>query len=218
MILSYFHGRTPTDLLNVHNQYGPVVRIGPNELSYIDPLQWREIYGYKARGEAEFPKDHRYHAALKGDPVILNADREYHGYIRKLLAHGFSEKSLREQEPVLKEYIDTLIHKLHKECQNGEQPLNIATWYNFLIFDFVGALTFGESFNCLNSGTPHPWVREFFNMVKPMAYYQISSRMPYLLRVPFERYFIPGDSKGVMSAMSSVTKVYFILWRIIQSG
>lgn len=130
MILSYFHGRTPTDLLKLHNKYGPVVRTGPNDLSFISPMQWREIYGYKSRGEVEFARDPRYFSGLGNDPIIFTADTNYHGYIRKLLGHGFSERSLREQEPILKEYINTLFHRLDKECQNGEQPLDIASWFN----------------------------------------------------------------------------------------
>lgn len=132
MVSSYFHGRTPADLLKLHNQHGPVVRTGPNELSYINPAQWKEIYGFKSGGRGEYPKDPKYFAGLKYEPLILTADTEYHGYLRKLIAHGFSEKSLRAQEPALKEFIDTLFRRLHEECQNGERPLDLASWYNVM--------------------------------------------------------------------------------------
>ncbi|KAI1171705.1 averantin oxidoreductase [Nemania sp. FL0916] len=188
MALSYFYGRTPTDLQKLHNQYGPVVRTGPNELSFIQPTSWKEIYGYKTQ---EFSKDAKYYNGLPGEPIILNADRTYHGYIRKLLAHGFSEKSLREQEPILKEYVDTLFRRLHEQGQNGERALDIVSWYNFLIFDFIGFLTFGESFNCLNTGSLHTWVGTFFGMARFMSYHQMSSRLPYFLRRLFEIQMIP---------------------------
>ncbi|KAI0876236.1 averantin oxidoreductase [Hypoxylon argillaceum] len=206
MILSYFHGRTPTDLLKLHNKYGPVVRTGPNDLSFINPMQWREIYGYKSRGEVEFARDPRYFSGLGNDPIIFTADTNYHGYIRKLLGHGFSERSLREQEPILKEYINTLFHRLDKECQNGEQPLDIASWFNYLIFDFIGFLTFGESFDCLTTGTLHQWVGVSFGLAKTMLYHQMSSRLPYLLRAIFERYFIPRNDKGVMATLQSTNE------------
>ena len=130
MVLSYFHGKTPTDLLKLHEKYGPVVRTGPNELSYINPAQWKEIYGFKPNGQTEFTKDPQYHAAIKPNLSILNSNAHYHGYLRKLLAYGFSEKSLREQESVLKGFIDTLFRRLHEEGRNGEQPVDIMTWYN----------------------------------------------------------------------------------------
>ncbi|KAI3325683.1 averantin oxidoreductase [Xylariaceae sp. AK1471] len=191
MVTSYFHGRTPADLLKLHNQYGPVVRTGPNELSYINPIQWKEIYGYKSGGQVEFAKDPKYNSGMKYKAFILNADTHYHGYLRKLLAPGFSEKALRDQEPVLKEYIDTLFRRLHEHSHNGEQPLDLASWYNYLLFDFIGFLTFGKSFDCLTNGILHTWVHIFFSIARFYSYHQMSSRLPYLLRGPFERRYIP---------------------------
>ncbi|POS74154.1 averantin oxidoreductase [Diaporthe helianthi] len=127
-IFSYLGGRTPTDLLELHNKYGPVVRTTPNGLSFISAPQWKEIYGHKT-GHLEFSKDENYHASVS-EPNILNADRHYHGYIRKLFTHGFSEKALREQEPILKQYVDLMFKGIQEQSQNGTQPVDILEWYN----------------------------------------------------------------------------------------
>ncbi|KAK1470428.1 averantin oxidoreductase [Colletotrichum tamarilloi] len=139
VIWSYYKGKTPWDLLDLHNKYGPVVRTTPDGLSFINASQWKEIYGHKPSGELEFSKDPKYHAGWKGEPVILNADRHYHGYIRKLFAHGFSEKALREQEPILQEYVDLLFHRLDSISQS-EQPIDLVQWFNYFTFDFIGYL------------------------------------------------------------------------------
>ncbi|KAI0862123.1 averantin oxidoreductase [Xylaria cubensis] len=206
MILSYFHGRTPTDLLRLHNQYGPVVRTAPNELSYVNPIQWREIYGFKPAGQVEFAKDHKYHSGFKGDPTIINADRHNHGYIRKLLANGFSDKSLREQEPVLQGYIDTLFRRLLEECRNGEQPIDIMSWYNYFVFDFISFLTFGESFDCLTTGTLHEWIDIFFSLARSLSYHQMSARLPLPLRKLFENLFIPRKVKRESLTINALNK------------
>ena len=41
----------------LHSQYGPVVRYGPNELSYVDQdyTTWKAIHGHE-KGGREFPK------------------------------------------------------------------------------------------------------------------------------------------------------------------
>ncbi|KAK1713442.1 hypothetical protein CaCOL14_009338 [Colletotrichum acutatum] len=181
--LSYLGGRTPYDLLELHNKYGPVVRTSPDSLSYIKAPQWKEIYGHKAPGQLEFSKDGKYHSALKGDAVIINADREYHSYIRRLFAHGFSEKAMREQEGVLKGFVDVLFAKLG-EVGEGGRPVDVVEWYNFLTFDFIGVLTFGESFDCLTTSTLHTWVQIFFALAKFMAFHQAISRLPKLLQLP----------------------------------
>ncbi|KAJ3961392.1 hypothetical protein N0V92_001887 [Colletotrichum tropicale] len=138
---SYFGGKTPTDLLELHKTYGPVVRTSPDGLSYIKAPQWKEIYGHRP-GQLEFSKDEKYFSGLKGEPLILNADRHYHGYIRKLFAHGFSEKAMREQELVLKQYVDLMFRRVEEEGRDGTQPVDILKWFNFVTFDFIGFLTY----------------------------------------------------------------------------
>lgn len=45
-------------MLKLHEKYGPVVRISPNELSYTDAQAWKDIYGYqKGRDENAKPTD-----------------------------------------------------------------------------------------------------------------------------------------------------------------
>ncbi|KAL7625624.1 hypothetical protein AAE478_004844 [Parahypoxylon ruwenzoriense] len=196
LALPYVKGTTPKVLLDLHNQYGPVVRTSPNELSFINPPQWKEIYGHKAAGQLEFSKDKKYHSGLAGDPVILNADRHYHGYIRKLLAHGFSEKALREQEPILQQYVAVLYQKLQEISQGGTAPIDISPWYNFMTFDFIGFLTFGESFNCLTSSRIHKWIEIFFSFAKLLAYSQAISRFPSIIRSPLELCVIPTSIRS----------------------
>ena len=41
----------------LHANYGPVVRIAPNELSYIEPQAWEDIYTRTKLGKLSFPKD-----------------------------------------------------------------------------------------------------------------------------------------------------------------
>ena len=39
-----FHGRKSERIHAAHEKYGPVVRVGPNEISFADPAAAREIY------------------------------------------------------------------------------------------------------------------------------------------------------------------------------
>jgi hypothetical protein len=40
-----FRGDLPYAICKLHEKYGPVVRISPNELSYITDDAWNDIYG-----------------------------------------------------------------------------------------------------------------------------------------------------------------------------
>ncbi|OTA84957.1 hypothetical protein M434DRAFT_16235 [Hypoxylon sp. CO27-5] len=204
LALSLARGTTPKDLLKLHDKYGPVVRTSPNELSFIDSAQWKEIYGHKAPGQLEFAKDEKYHSGMKGGPVILNADRHYHGYIRKLLAHGFSEKALREQESVLQEYVCMLFQRLQDVSRDGTATVDITLWYNFMTFDFIGFLTFGESFNCLNNSRIHKWIEIFFSFAKLLAFNQAIARFPPPIQTLLKLWAIPMSIKSNIQALQQL--------------
>lgn len=120
----------PKDILRLHNKYGPIVRIAPGELSYVSPIAWKQIYGHRSSGQAELSKDKKYHAGYGREQSLLNADREYHSELRKLLAHGFSDKALRDQETIIQQYVNLLMTKLHEHGQNGAVALDLVKWYN----------------------------------------------------------------------------------------
>ena len=79
--------------------------------------------------------------------------------MRKVLAHAFSEPALREQEPIIQGHIDTLIKNLHHEISHGSQTVNLVDWFNYVAFDIVADLSFGEPFDTLNNSEYRPWVK-----------------------------------------------------------
>jgi len=109
-----------------------------------------------------------------------------HARYRRLLSHAFSEKSLREQEPLIKHYIDLLISRLHETCKNTQ---DMASWFNFVSFDIIGDLTLGESFDCLENSELHPWVAVLFKYFQSTGFIGTVRRFPLLnLMMPW---FVP---------------------------
>ncbi|KAL8847977.1 MAG: hypothetical protein Q9221_006993 [Calogaya cf. arnoldii] len=53
---SILGGKAYLDTKALHDQYGPVVRISPNQLSFITAGAWKDIYGLKS-DRTEFAKD-----------------------------------------------------------------------------------------------------------------------------------------------------------------
>lgn len=143
----------------LHEEYGPIVRIGPNHLSFTDPQAFKDIYGHRLGGGPEMSKTDVFSRTIRAVPTsILNADREEHGRVRRALAHGFSDSSMRQQESMIVEYVDLLVQRLHEECDNGKRVLNMEEWYNWTTFDIVGNLVFGQAFGSLKSTKYHPWI------------------------------------------------------------
>jgi hypothetical protein len=53
--IHFFRGDLPYAVSELHEKYGPVVRISPNELSYIMEDAWNDIYG-KFSGKPQLVK------------------------------------------------------------------------------------------------------------------------------------------------------------------
>ncbi|KAI1411113.1 cytochrome P450 [Hypoxylon sp. FL1857] len=151
-------GDLPQTVKKLHDKYGPVVRVAPDELSFVESQAWKDIYGH--HGSYEMAKDPKFYRLLgKHAPdTIVSADREHHSMLRRQLAHGFSERSMREQEPIIGEYVDLLMRRLEEHSDNGRKPLDMRAWFNFTTFDVIGNLGFGSDFSCLEKSSYHPWV------------------------------------------------------------
>lgn len=170
--LRILRGYWTRDLLVLAEQYGPVVRVAPNVLVYTSADAWKDIYGHQngavAKGE-EFGKDPKFYRFKNFPPNILGESRENHGLIRRQLSHGFSEKSLRAQEDIIKSYVDLLVKRLKERCvpapsqkdaprASEKTAVDMKSWLNYTTFDVIGDLAFGEPFDCLEKGTMDPRV------------------------------------------------------------
>ncbi|KAH6951256.1 cytochrome P450 [Ilyonectria sp. MPI-CAGE-AT-0026] len=159
-------GTLPFDMLDLHNRYGDVVRVAPNELAFLDEKTWQDI----------MPRF--FYNPTNGPTNIISLVGTEHALLRRQLSPGFSERSLRSQQPIIMGYIDKLISRLHEHCKSGN--VDLMSWYNFTTFDIIGDLAFGESFGCLENSDYHPWVRNIFAVVKVASVVQLSTHFPWL--------------------------------------
>lgn len=177
-------GTLPFDVLTLHKQYGEVVRIAPDELAFANPDAWRDIMGHRSQGGAEMEKDEKFYRPVKEmETDIVNAGREEHALLRRQLAHGFSDRSMKDQQPLIKGYVDLLIRRLYENCGEGTKPLDMAKWYNCTTFDVIGDLAFGESFGCLDNSEYHPWVKKIFQLASVGVLMQTASHFPIMKKI-----------------------------------
>lgn len=148
----------------LHDQYGDVVRLGPNFLVYRTSTSRKAINGNRKHGQNPFVKDPEFIFNPPGGPNIFTENDENHSRIRRLLSHGFSDKSLRDQEPLIQYYVDLLLERLHDTTATSGKPAELSRWYNYTTFDIISDLTFGEPFGCLREKRYHPWVAMIFDV------------------------------------------------------
>ncbi|RAL08505.1 cytochrome P450 [Aspergillus homomorphus CBS 101889] len=170
-LLSAYHtakGDHLTWLQNLHRIYGDVVRFSPDELSFTSAQAWRDIYGHASGGRKSTEKDPRFLGpTLNGTPDIIRANTHDHSRFRRNFSHAFSDKALREQQPLIAQYAEMLVAAL-RECVRADPTAKVemVRMYNLTTFDIMGDLTFGDPLNLLQGTGYREWVGGIFASVK----------------------------------------------------
>ncbi|KAM0292742.1 hypothetical protein HYE67_011444 [Fusarium culmorum] len=147
----------------LHENYGPIVRIAPDRLLIDGSIAFPEVFSRRPN-EAEFGKTVEFYGA---DRVgIFPAFREDHRRQRRLMAHAFSESALTEQEGYIKYYVDLLMTRLKDKHADKGAASDMTEWFNFLTFDIIGELAFGDPFYSLEKSSYHPWIAMLFSSIK----------------------------------------------------
>jgi cytochrome P450 len=154
---------------HLHSTYGEVVRVGPNALSFINDGAWRDIYMHRQGQQHRQMQKAFNRKAANGAWSIITAPDEVHGRLRRGLSHAFSEKALRDQEPLIKKYVDLLVSNLREDAEAGRE-VDMVAYLNFLTFDLIGDLAFAAPFDALKERTAHPWMKTFFRSIKMGQY------------------------------------------------
>lgn len=79
-----------------------------------------------------------------------STDIAIHNRKRRVLGYAFSDKALRSAELFVHSNVDEWIALMSQEIKPGQDwsgPLRMNDWTNWLVFDILGDLCFGKSFN-----------------------------------------------------------------------
>lgn len=156
---SFIRGRLPHDIKKLHEQYGEIVRLAPDELSFIDSAAWRDIY------PKNFLRPYEYKDQPPGKTAsnLIACTEEEHARFRRILAPAFSERYTAAQEPFVRNYVDKLVSKLNERIDDstsrGSTQIDAVEWINYVAFDIIGDLVWGSPFGCLDGLTTHPWIQ-----------------------------------------------------------
>ncbi|KAL2794803.1 cytochrome P450 [Aspergillus keveii] len=200
---SIMRGQSHRKMLEMHNRYGAVLRVGPDELSFNSPQAFQDIY--RARpGRPQYQKDPKFYGSLLNAvrrSIVGNLDDKTHSRHRRLLANAFSERAMREQEGTVLYYSDLLVRRLRERTAVDEEKkhtikTDIKEWFNFIAFDVTGDLLFAETFDCLEESKLHPWIALIFAFVKGIALAGVINQ--FLLLRKMQEWFLPEKLRKQM--------------------
>jgi cytochrome P450 len=123
-------------MLELHQQYGPVVRLAPGELTYTSAAAVSDIYGNRS-GRKPFPPQSSLGSNEKkmfgATSFLWLQDHKEHARHRKIIGKMFSDASLKAQEPLVLSYSNLLMQRFRERALRGE-AVNLWAWFNYYTF------------------------------------------------------------------------------------
>ena len=110
--VDFYHtapGKRHEWLPSLHEKYGDIVRIGPNELSFSNPGAVKYLHGPQGARLRKGPYyDTKPWKTTDGTSMAGTRDWEDHRIRRRIWDHGFSQKALKSYEPRILSLLDEL--------------------------------------------------------------------------------------------------------------
>ncbi|PBP18877.1 hypothetical protein BUE80_DR010402, partial [Diplocarpon rosae] len=178
----------------LHEKYGPVVRVSPDEVSFVSVAARDEIYGFR-KGKALMEKSPIFLGAVgKVDGctgVSLALDAE-HTRQRRALGYLFTNTALLQEEHLLHVHVRKLMDVFEKAASEG-RALDFSAWcmslrplfyqpafpaegregdwmrltgeiVTYVAFDIMGDLCFSSPFGCLSQASSTEWSTSVINV------------------------------------------------------
>jgi hypothetical protein len=130
-----------------HEKYGDYVRTGPSELSIIDPNAISAVLGStsKCKRAAWYGMAHPIRA------IFHTRSKVEHEKRRQVWSIGLSSKALRAYQPRIESNVASLVQQIERHCAR-DGTMNAGRWFNYLSFDIMGDVGFGQRFEMLEAG------------------------------------------------------------------
>ena len=129
---------------------GTQIRIRPDTMLFNYPEAYRDIYNIKANVK----KNRTYDMWRRNDEDVntLNCtDKVMHARKRQVLNTVFTDKSIAHATDFIIKHLDRW-NDLSTQGDDWSEPVNAAKWSDNLVFDLMGDLCFGNSFETKEPG------------------------------------------------------------------
>ncbi|KAI0899974.1 cytochrome P450 [Annulohypoxylon nitens] len=181
-------GKYPFAVAEALKKYGDVVRVAPNELAFITPEAFNDIYDSHTSGMEHFPKTNFMDLGLGDNGLSWEMDPVKHHADAKKVAPAFSIKALKAKESTMHKYTDAFVQRM-REIGGKEEGIELKTWTDWVAMDASADLAYSRELHHLRDmKSTHfldqMWIVNFFVTAN-----QIFKKFPLLSPIKF--LFVP---------------------------
>lgn len=202
-------GRYGKVIARMHEQYGPIVRINPDELHCSDPAFTDEIYAGPGRVRDKW--QHQLNTGGAG-PVSVTGfstvSHDLHRARKAPLSRFFSRQQMLKLEGEVHEFAQQTADKLLTFA--GKGSFDVKEAFNCFTADVISQYAFGEPMGFIAQEGWEPnfatWVKSFFKSAYMMRHNALGRKMAQVM--PLLADYLGEDMKSVMRQMNVVIPGY----------
>ncbi|KAF2847374.1 cytochrome P450 [Plenodomus tracheiphilus IPT5] len=166
-------GQYSLQISKLHDQYGPIIRVTPDELHIRDPRFFDQVYGKNQHLDKE-GWDKRFGCA---GGLLTTVKAEDHKRRRAALAPMFSRRSILDFIHIIYRHVDTLSVRM-QEFEARKEPLNLSHAFPALTGDIIMDYFFGFNYDQLK----HPEFDSFHDaFIKIGGTGHLATQFPWIL-------------------------------------
>ncbi|KAI9754728.1 MAG: hypothetical protein M4579_004575 [Chaenotheca gracillima] len=191
------------NLIKLHYEYGPVVRIGPKHVSISDPTAIPLIYGM-----SPFTKTGFY--PVFGLPwnkqtqmtIFSTQDEHFNRTKKKLIASAYSLSNLLSLEPFVDSCLALLLSRIG-DIASGSGSVDLGEWLLWFSFDVIGEISFAKRLGFLDQGQDVDGIISSIHGI--MRYGMLAGQMPESHWILLGNPLLPRIIPSIQSANQVLT-------------
>ncbi|KAH7097795.1 cytochrome P450 [Auriculariales sp. MPI-PUGE-AT-0066] len=150
---------------DLFKEYGPVVRIGPNSVAFLDSQVIHEIYRTYAHNKGAFFEN----GTFGGKPnSIMTTDSAVHARFRRWHIGAFRKDRMRLTANALVEQMDDLVERLTDDCAGGN-PVDVLLLSQIHALDVLGISILNTKFQQIRKREEHPAIKYHIDWLFDLA-------------------------------------------------
>ncbi|KAE8356302.1 cytochrome P450 [Aspergillus coremiiformis] len=159
----------------MHEKYGPVVRITPTELHIKDTDFYDVIYAPASKKRDKYD---RWTAGL-GAPrsALATVSHNLYRLRRSATSHFFSKRTASNAEPLICKHVERLCGRFAAACQT-KSVLQLDAAYIALTMDIITEYSYGTSYDCLAAGDFQPRWKE--TILAAVSSFALTRQFPWI--------------------------------------
>ncbi|KAI1307124.1 cytochrome P450 [Xylaria venustula] len=131
----------------MHEEYGPIVRVTPNELHIHDP-EYYDVVFCNSQPSRPIDKIEQFRYRLNHpDSILSTVNAEDHKVRRAAVAHFFSQRRVRSYNDDLQRIVNRVFHKITADFEGNDRVIRVNHMWASLTADMIMELAFGHSSN-----------------------------------------------------------------------